>query len=68
MPKWMTAGCLLLSARLEDKHGLIVRFVVGHSDDAEREERMQKEMLLHGDFLQLDVSVCACGCMFIHRT
>lgn len=42
--------------KLEDDHGIVARFVIGHSIDTQQELRLQKEMRDNGDFLQLGIS------------
>mmetsp|Transcript_17052 Transcript_17052/g.50903 ORF Transcript_17052/g.50903 Transcript_17052/m.50903 type:complete len:344 (+) Transcript_17052:252-1283(+) len=47
-----TPGAL---AKLESKHGIVARFVVGHSPDAGQETRMAAEEEAHHDFMRLNI-------------
>ena len=45
------------SRRLEETEGLVLRFVVGHSADAQLEGLMNAEQEKHRDFLRLPITV-----------
>ena len=48
-------------ARVAQKDGLIVRFVIGHTLDARQEEAVALEDANHGGFLRLPIRVPACS-------
>ena len=50
---WDGTGELALRCRLERVDGIVVRFVVGHSADAELERGMAAEEAAHRDFMRL---------------
>lgn len=43
--------------RLEEEQGVVIRFVVGHSQDAAKEAAMNEEEAVHGGFWRLPVQV-----------
>lgn len=44
-------------SRLETEHGIIVRFILGHTDDKEAEDKVALEAKETGDFIRLPIKV-----------
>lgn len=47
---------LFCDPRLEDK-GIIVQFIIGHTDDAEEEQKMNEEEKKNKDIMRLPIKV-----------
>ena len=43
---------------MEEKEGMVIRFVVGHSDDVLLEAAMNAEQEMHRDMMRLPTTVC----------